>query len=156
MSRAGAAARALAVTAAVLGADQATKALARGALERGERDPIFPGVTLVNVRNDGVAFGLFGGGGALLIVFAVVALAALGAFFIVHSRRPFAWLAIGLLVGGAGGNLIDRARDGAVTDFIDLPLWPAFNLADVAIVVGVIALFFVLEGPRRGADPDRA
>ena len=156
MTRAAAGARALAVTAAVLGADQATKALARGALERGERDPIFPGITLVNVRNDGVAFGLFEDGGALLIVFAVVALVALTAFFAFNAQRPGAWLAIGLLLGGAGGNLIDRAREGAVTDFIDLPLWPAFNLADVAIVAGVIALFWVMEGPRRDADPDRA
>jgi signal peptidase II len=156
VTRTGAAARALAVTAAVLAADQATKALARGALDRGERDPVFPGVTLVNVRNDGVAFGLFGDGGAWLIAFAVVALCALLVFFVLNARRPFAWLAMGLLVGGACGNLIDRARDGAVTDFIDLPLWPAFNLADVAIVAGVVALFITLEGPRREADPSRA
>ena len=151
---AAAGARALAVTAAVLGADQATKALARGALERGERDPILPGVTLVNVRNEGVAFGMFEEGGGWLIAFAVAALAALVVFFAFHALRPLAWLAIGLLLGGAAGNLVDRAREGAVTDFIDLPLWPAFNLADVAIVVGVLALFYVLEGPRGGPDPD--
>lgn len=150
MSRAGAAARAFALTAAVLGADQGTKALIRAGLERGERDPVFPGVALTNVRNRGVAFGLFEDGGALLIVFALVAMAALLAFFVVHARRPYAWLPMGLLVGGAGGNLIDRAREGAVTDFIDVPLWPSFNLADVAIVAGVVALFLVLEG--KGGD----
>jgi signal peptidase II len=155
-TRGSAVVRAAALTAAVLAADQGTKALARGALARGERDPILPGVTLVNVRNDGIAFGLFDDGGVFLIVFALAAVAALLAFFVIHARRRLAWLPTGLLLGGAAGNLIDRARDGAVTDFIDLPLWPAFNLADVAIVAGVISLLWVLEGPPRAEDPDRA
>ena len=156
MSRARAAALALAVTAGVVALDQLTKALARGAVARGDRDPIFPGVALVNVRNDGVAFGLLSDGGALLAVFAAAAIAALVVFFAVNARRPGVWLATGLLLGGAAGNLIDRVREGAVTDFIDLPLWPAFNLADVAIVAGVIALFFVLEGSRDGRAADGA
>ena len=156
ITRGRAALQAALLTTAVLVADQATKALARGALARGERDPVLPGVTLVNVRNDGIAFGLFDEGGIVLIVFALAAVAALLAFFVVHARRPLAWLPTGLLLGGAAGNLIDRAREGAVTDFIDLPLWPAFNLADVAIVAGVISLLWVLEGPRDAADPDPA
>ena len=155
-TRGRAALRAAALTAAVLAVDQGTKALARGALARGERDPILPGVTLVNVRNDGIAFGLFEEGGIVLIVFALAAVAALLAFFAVHAGRRLAWLPTGLLLGGAAGNLIDRAREGAVTDFIDLPLWPAFNLADVAIVAGVVSLLWVLEGPPRAEDPDPA
>lgn len=150
--RARASLRAAALTLAVVAADQGTKALVRGTLPRGDRDPIFPGVTLVNVRNRGVAFGLLDDGGALLIAFAVAAVLALLVFFAVNAARPLVWLPIGLLLGGAAGNLVDRAREGAVTDFIDLPLWPAFNLADVAIVVGVVALFWVLEGPRDGPD----
>jgi signal peptidase II len=55
----------------------------------------------------------------------------------------------GLLIGGAVGNLIDRVANGAVTDFIKLPLWPAFNVADMSITFGVLALLWVLEGPRR-------
>jgi signal peptidase II len=62
------------------------------------------------------------------------------------------WLPTGLLLGGAAGNLIDRVRDGAVTDFIKLPHWPAFNVADIAITVGVLALLYVLEGPPRRAE----
>ena len=68
------------------------------------------------------------------------------------ARRPersWLWLPTGLLVGGAIGNLIDRVVHGAVTDFIKLPLWPAFNVADMAITFGVLALLWVLEGPRR-------
>ena len=71
-----------------------------------------------------------------------------------HRDRPLVWLPTGLLIGGAAGNLIDRAREGAVTDFIDCPLWPAFNVADMAITFGVLTLLYVLEGPpRHGAEP---
>ena len=77
---------------------------------------------------------------------------ALLAFFATHSRRPLVWLPTGLLLGGAAGNLIDRMRQGFVTDFIDLPLWPAFNVADTCITIGVLTLLYVLEGPPRHAD----
>jgi signal peptidase II len=60
------------------------------------------------------------------------------------------WLPTGMLIGGALGNLIDRLVNGAVTDFIKLPLWPAFNVADTSITLGVLVLVWVLEGPRRG------
>jgi signal peptidase II len=53
-----------------------------------------------------------------------------------------------MLLGGAAGNLIDRIRDGAVTDFVKLPHWPAFNLADVSITLGVLTLIYVLERVR--------
>ena len=148
MRRAGPALRAAAVLAGVLALDQGTKALVRANVTAGSRDGVFPGVELVNTRNTGVAFSLFQGGGALLIVFTVVAMAAVVIFFARRPGRPGAWLATGLLLGGAAGNLVDRVREGAVTDFIDLPLWPAFNVADMAITVGVLALLYVLEGPR--------
>ena len=63
-----------------------------------------------------------------------------------HQAKPLIWLPVGLLVGGALGNIVDRIREGAVTDFLKIPWWPAFNLADVAITFGVLALLFVLEG----------
>lgn len=143
---------ALAVSALIVGADQATKALARGAVARGESDPIFPGIELVNVRNRGVAFGFLSDGGTIVAVVTGLALLALVVFFVVNRARPLAWLPVGLLLGGAVGNLIDRVREGAVTDFIDIPLWPAFNLADVSITFGVLALLYVLEGPSRAGD----
>jgi signal peptidase II len=141
--------RAAAVALATVAADQAVKALVRTTIERGEEVELALGVRLVNVRNRGIAFGMFADGGALLVVFALAALAALLVFFARHRDRPLVWLPTGLLIGGAIGNLIDRTFEGAVTDFIDLPLWPAFNLADVAITLGVLTLLYVLEGPPR-------
>jgi signal peptidase II len=143
------AARAGAVAIAVVVADQAVKALIRSTIDRGDAVDLILGIKLVNVRNDGIAFGIFSGGGAVLVIFALAALAALLVFFLRHRNRPLVWLPTGLLIGGAAGNLIDRAREGAVTDFIDFPAWPAFNVADIAITFGVLTLLYVLEGPPR-------
>ena len=152
MTRRTAIVRAVAVAAAVVAADQAAKAIVRGSIGRAERVDVVPGLDLVNTRNTGVAFGFFSGGGVLVAVVAGLALAALLAFFATHAERPLVWLPTGLLIGGAAGNLIDRAAEGSVTDFLDPPLWPAFNLADTAITIGVLTLLYVLEGPpsRRG------
>ena len=140
------------VAAGVVALDQATKALVRANIDIGGRDGVFPGVELVHVRNRGVAFGLFADGGLVLIAIGGACVVALLAFFATHSRRPLVWLPTGLLLGGAAGNLIDRLHQGYVTDFIDLPLWPAFNLADSCITIGVLSLLYVLEGPPRHAD----
>jgi signal peptidase II len=129
----------------------------RSGLELGERQDLVLGIKLVNVRNSGIAFGLFSDGGALLVVGTAIALLALVFFFVTHTGRPLVWLPTGLLLGGALGNLIDRATEGSVTDFVKLPHFPAFNVADAAITVGVIALIYVLEGPpRRRAEADAA
>ena len=156
MSRRRTALLAAGVAAAVLAADQATKAIVRASIARGERIEVLPGLHLVNTRNTGIAFGLFSQGGALLAAVAVAALLGLLAFFLTHLDRRLVWLPTGLLIAGAAGNLIDRAREGAVTDFIDLPLWPAFNVADSAITIGVLTLLYVLEGPpARRSEPAR-
>jgi signal peptidase II len=139
--------RAALLAAAVLAADQASKAAVRASVGRGESIDLIPGLELVNTRNRGIAFGLLSGGGTLVAVVAAAALIALIAFFLTHRERRLAWLPTGLLVGGAAGNLLDRAREGSVTDFIDPVAWPAFNLADAAITIGVLALLYVLEGP---------
>jgi signal peptidase II len=141
--------RVAATLALVAAADQATKALVRHGIARGDSDGVLPGVELVHVRNPGVAFGALAGGGALVVVLTLAALAILVVFFARRPARPLVWLPTGLLLGGAVGNLIDRAHDGAVTDWIKLPHWPAFNVADMAITFGVLALLWVLEGPRR-------
>jgi signal peptidase II len=143
--------RAAALAVAVVVADQASKAYIRHHVDLGSRDGVFPGVEIVHVRNRGVAFGLFVNGGPLLVLIGVAAVSALLIFFATHSRRPLVWLPTGLLLGGAAGNLIDRLDRGYVTDFIDLPLWPAFNLADMCITFGVLSLLYVLEGPPRHA-----
>ena len=137
--------RAVAVALVVLVADQVTKAIVRGSIGRGERVDVVVGIDLVNTRNSGVAFGFFSGGGAIVALVAAIALAALLIFFATHLTRPLVWLPTGLLIGGAAGNLIDRIRLGAVTDFIKFPHWPAFNVADIAVTVGVVVLVFVLE-----------
>jgi signal peptidase II len=139
------------VAVATVALDQAVEAAVRARIAPGARIDVFPGVHLVRAANPGVAFGLFAGGGVLLILVGAVALAALLAFFVSNARRPWAWLPTGLLIGGAAGNLIDRLRDGAVTDYVQLPHWPAFNVADVAITFGVIALVLVLEASARRA-----
>lgn len=133
----------------VLGLDQLAKHLVRSDIAVGDERKFFIGVKLVHVRNTGVAFSLFSGGGGIVLAITLAALALLLGYLARRPDRPWLWLPTGLLIGGALGNLIDRLAHGAVTDFIKLPLWPAFNVADIAITFGVIALLFVLEGPRQ-------
>ena len=84
-----------------------------------------------------------------VLIFTIVALAVLAGYLALRPTRVWLWVPTGLLIGGAVGNLVDRLVNGAVTDFIKLPLWPAFNIADVAITFGVLTLLWVLEGPRK-------
>jgi len=134
----------LVVTVLVL--DQLTKRAVISGISVGAEHKLLPGVHLVHVRNTGVAFGFFSGGGALVLAFTFAALAVLLTYFVRHPTRPYLWVPTGLLVGGALGNLLDRILNGAVTDFIKLPHWPAFNVADMSITFGVLALLWVLEG----------
>jgi signal peptidase II len=149
--RVSALARAAVLAVAVLGLDQLTKHFVRTGIAVGEEHKFFFGVQLVHVRNTGVAFSLFSGGGAVVLVITGAALLLLSGYLARRPERPWLWVPTGLLIGGAVGNLVDRLAHGAVTDFIKLPLWPAFNLADTAITVGVLALLWVLEGPRERA-----
>ena len=131
---------------AVIALDQLTKALARDSISGGNDDQLLGGlIKFVDVRNSGVAFGQLSGGGIIVGVVVTLALIALLWYFLSHLGTPLIWLATGLVIGGAIGNIIDRVRAGAVTDFIKLPHWPAFNFADAAITVGVIALVVLVE-----------
>ena len=141
-------ARATLVAAVVVILDQVTKSLVRANIPLGDHDKFLPGVTLVHDRNTGVAFTLFAGGGALVLVVTFAALALLIGYFAMRPDRQLLWLPTGMLVGGAIGNLIDRISSGGVTDFIQLPHWPAFNVADMSITFGVLTLLYVLEGKR--------
>jgi signal peptidase II len=153
IGRRGAVARALVVVVVVLVLDRITKDAVVAGIPVGDVHKFMPGVQLVHVRNSGVAFGFFSGGGALVLVLTLVAVGALLTYFALRPRRPLLWLPTGLLVGGAFGNLIDRLSSGSVTDFIKLPLWPAFNVADMSITFGVLTLLYVLEGPRKDRQP---
>jgi signal peptidase II len=141
-------ARAALVAVIVIALDQLTKHTLAAGIAAGETKKFLPGVTLVHVRNTGVAFSLFSSGGALVLVFTLIALAFLVAYFVRRPQKPWLWLPVGMLTGGAIGNLIDRIANGAVTDFIKFPHWPAFNVADMSITFGVLVLLWVLEGPR--------
>jgi len=141
--------RVLVTVGVVVVADQATKQIALASVGRGESTNVFFGLDITNTRNTGVAFGALAGGGTIVGVLITVALVLLLAYFATHARARLLWLPTGLLLGGAIGNLVDRAREGAVIDFIDPIGWPAFNLADSCIVIGVLALLYVVEGESR-------
>ena len=140
--------------------DQLTKAFVDRFMSLHESRTLIEGLLhLTYVRNRGAAFGLFSDAELPFqsALFSVVSLAALGAIAVYFFRLPdasrLARAALALVIGGAVGNLIDRARLGSVIDFVDvfwgLHHWPAFNVADSAISVGVALLVLdILRAPR--------
>jgi signal peptidase II len=139
-------ARAASVLAAVLVVDQLSKHAVRDTIAPGQEHRFLPGIELVNTRNHGVAFGFLPGHHVAVTLVIGVALVALLIYFLRHASKPLIWLPTGMLIGGSVGNILDRLRDGSVTDFIKLPLgWPPFNLADTAITLGVLILVLVVE-----------
>ncbi len=150
--RIGGSAAAIATAGLVVAVDQATKQIANANIERGGEVNVFFGLDLTNTRNTGVAFGALEGAGLAVGILIGVSLALLVAYFAVNRAMPWLWLPVGLLLGGALGNLADRVREGAVIDFIDPVAWPAFNVADACIVVGVFGLLWVVEGSSRRAS----
>jgi signal peptidase II len=138
------------VLGAVVAIDQLSKHAVERSIAAGEERKLLPGIELVSTRNRGVAFGLFPGSDPVVTILIGVALAGLLAYFALHFSRQLLWLPTGMLLGGALGNIVDRLREGSVTDFIKLPLgWPPFNLADTSIVVGVALLFLLVDQQRR-------
>ncbi len=131
--------------AAVVLLDQVTKALVRDNVRVGEEDGVFPGITLVHTKNRGVAFSALEDKTVVVVIVITLAMLALLTYVWRHADLPGIWVPTGLLTGGAIGNIIDRVRDGAVTDFIKVPAWPAFNVADMTITFGVLALLYVIE-----------
>ncbi len=127
---------------AAAAADQLTKSVVSGSLALGDAVGIVGPLSIHRVRNTGIAFGLFAGATTAVIVLTAMAIAALVLFFARSGRRhPLLPVAVGLVLGGSVSNLADRLRLGHVTDFLDFDYWPAFNLADTFIVVGVGLLF---------------
>jgi signal peptidase II len=141
-------ARAGGVLAIVIGLDQLTKHTIAASVHGDQVKHVVPGLTLVHVENSGVAFGFLAGGGAIVYVVTGAALLALLGFLFTRPERRLLWLPTGMLVGGAVSNLLDRIIHGAVTDFIKLPDWPAFNVADMSITFGVVILLLVIEASR--------
>jgi signal peptidase II len=138
----------LAVAVTVVAIDQIAKAVVVSSLALGETRDLALGFDITRVTNSGIAFGLLDqGGDALVLAITGIALAVVVGWFAVDPTRPLLWLGVGLLVGGAIGNLVDRIRLGSVTDFLDPPVWPAFNLADVSITIGVMIVVLAAFGP---------
>jgi len=135
----------LVVAAAAIAADQVTKQVVGRTLALGESVDIVGPFSIHHVQNSGIAFGLFASRTGLVIGVTAVAVGLMLWFFARSGRRhPVLPVALGLVIGGSIANLIDRVRLGHVTDFLDLVAWPAFNLADTFIVVGVAILFGAL------------
>jgi signal peptidase II len=146
-------ARATLVLIVVVAADQLSKRAVEHGIVPGEEHGVLPGVELVNTHNHGVAFGFLPGSHLVVTILIGLALLVLVVYFALHASRPLIWLPTGMLMGGALGNIIDRVRDGSVTDFIKLPLgWPPFNLADASITVGILILFALIDSSRRTAS----
>ena len=131
-------------------ADQLSKVWIRTNLAVGQSLPEAGFPRLTHISNTGAAFGLFHGQSFPLTIVAIVSITVLLVYALfLYRRLPFldtrlAWLGLGLIFGGTIGNLIDRLRFGCVTDFIDFGFWPAFNVGDSAIVVGVFIFAYTL------------
>ena len=140
-----------------LGADQLTKAIVTSRLDLFDEVHVVGPVSIHHVTNSGIAFGLFSSATPIVILLTTFAVAWMLYFFARSgSRHPILPVALGLVMGGSVSNLVDRVRLGHVTDFLDLRYWPAFNLADTFIVVGVAALLLALVvSDRNAARPQR-
>jgi len=135
---------------AALGADQLTKAIVTNRLDLNDEVHVIGPFSIHHVTNSGIAFGLFASATPIVILLTALAVTWMLYFFARSgSRHPVLPVALGLVIGGSVSNLIDRVRLGHVTDFIDLKYWPAFNLADSFIVVGVTALLLALVAADR-------
>ena len=141
VSRAWGLAAALCVVVLII--DQVVKDVIEHHIVLGEQVNVLGPLKLTLSHNEGVAFGLANGGGVGLVIVTLIALGVVLWLFSRDPARPGMWVATGLLAGGALGNLVDRIRHGHVTDFIELPHWPPFNLADCAITCGVVILLVI-------------
>jgi signal peptidase II len=141
------------IAALVIALDQLTKAIVRHNLALGESWPSDRWlVKITHITNSGAAFGILQGQGAFLTISAFLGMAAIVFYYAFPPlEHGLLRLALGLQLGGAIGNLIDRLRFGEVTDFIHFPHYPAFNVADSSITIGLIVIigFFVISEGRK-------
>jgi lipoprotein signal peptidase len=137
-----------AIALAAVVADQVTKHVVASNLRLGEGVHVVGPFTIRHVQNSGIAFGLFSNATASVIVVTAIAIAWMLVYFARSgARHPVLPVALGLVIGGSVSNLADRVRLGFVTDFLDFRYWPAFNLADSFIVIGVGILLAALVLP---------
>jgi signal peptidase II len=145
-----------AVAIAAIAADQLTKHVVTSTLALDESVHVVGPLSIHHVQNTGIAFGFFAGATSLVTIVTAVAIVWMLVFFgRSGARHPALPAALGLLIGGSLSNFVDRIRLGHVTDFIDFSYWPAFNLADSFIVVGVAILLAALVATDRAPKPPR-
>jgi signal peptidase II len=144
-----------AIALAAVVADQVTKHIVAANLRLGEGVHVVGPFSIRHVENSGIAFGLFSNATAAVIVVTAIAIAWMLVYFARSgARHPVLPVALGLVIGGSVSNLADRVRLGFVTDFLDFRYWPAFNLADSFIVIGVgILLAALLLAEREPGSP---
>ena len=141
-----------AVVAAAVAGDQLTKHVVTNRLALGDSSHVIGPLSIHRVENSGIAFGLFTSATAVVIALTALAVIWMLVYFArAGARHPVIPAALGLLIGGSVSNLVDRVRLGHVTDFIDFGWWPAFNLADTFIVIGVAVLLLALTSADRPA-----
>ena len=144
------------VALAAVVADQVTKHVVTRTLPLDDSVHVAGPLSIHHVQNSGIAFGLFSSATPVVIILTAVAVAWMLAFFARSgARHPVLPVALGLLIGGSVSNLADRVRLGHVTDFLDLRFWPAFNLADSFICIGVAILLVTLVASDRARRPAR-
>jgi signal peptidase II len=145
-----------AIAVAAVVADQVTKHIVAANLQLGEALHVVGPFAIRHVQNSGIAFGLFSNATAAVIVVTAIAVAWMLVYFARSgARHPVLPVALGLVIGGSVSNLADRVRLGFVTDFLDFRYWPAFNLADSFIVIGVGILLAALVWAEREPKPKR-
>ncbi len=144
-----------------VGLDLLTKSIAERHLVLGETRKILPFLYLQRTANNGVAFGLLGGRGPVIIAANAIAVAVVLFYVFMEKRALVAGIGGGLIIGGSLGNIVQRVAYGEVTDYLKFPHWPNFNLADVFIVLGIAVIFLgvLIEGIRlvradRKSTPD--
>ncbi|TKA95318.1 signal peptidase II [Cereibacter changlensis] len=150
----------ISLIAATVMVDQLTKATALSLLSQGTAVPVFPGFNFTLGFNEGASFGMMGGvmaGKPLLMAALTGALALTFAVMAFQARNALERAGFALVVGGAIGNIIDRLRQGAVTDFLDFYWrnwhWPTFNIADIAITLGAVLILAASLPLRRRKEP---
>lgn len=133
------------LAAAIIGLDQLTKWIIRGTVDRGDVAIEFGPLRIVHVTNSGAAFGILQDSGPLLAVTSILGMAAILIYLFSPSfARPVMRAGLAFMLGGAIGNLIDRLAEGRVVDFIKVPNFPAFNVADSSITIGVVLLLWAM------------
>ncbi len=143
-----------AVVVSAVAADQLTKGIVSSRLALYDEVHVIGPLSIHHVTNSGIAFGLFSSATFVVILATSVAVTWMLYFFARSgARHPVLPVALGLVIGGSVSNLVDRVRLGHVTDFLDVKFWPAFNLADSFIVVGVAILLLALVAADRGPAP---